>query len=310
MPEKKIYFNIKMIISIYLLISLVINNNPYASKITLEKNIFFVGGTGEGNYSNIQEAIDNASKNDIIYVFSGLYKEHIIINKSLIIIGEDKNNTIIDGCENDYVINLFANDTRISNFNIQNSSENGLNVDGSRNLIENNIFQKNGYLGISIKNSYDTNLFNNIIRQNERGICLCLCCFNTVIMNNSFENNNFCGLYIYKSCDNYIFRNHFQQNKCGSIISLSHNNTLYLNNICNCKRCGLNLYRSFNNTIKRNNFIKSSFCAFFTCCNNNWDGNYWNRARLLPKFIIGLKEKKIIFPTLEFDRNPSKVICC
>jgi len=41
--------------------------------------------------------------------------------------------------------------------------------------------------------------------------------------------------------------------------------------------------------------------------NNLWDHNYWNRPRLLPKLILGIKiidEKKKIFA--EFDWHPAK----
>ena len=258
----------------------------------------------------IQEGIDNASNSDTIYVYSGIYQENIVIKESLTIIGEEKNITIIDGCKNNYVVQIFANDTKISDFTIQNSSENGINIVGSGNIVDNNVLENNGYLGMSMKNSTHATISNNIIRYNKRGVCLCLCCFNTTILNNSIENNYHCGLYIYKSCNNHIFKNNFEKNKCGIIISRSHNNTFYLNTICSCKRCSLNLYRSSNNTITRNNFLKSIICAFFTCCDNHWDDNYWNKPRIFPKTIIGIKEGKLIRPGIEFDWHPAREICC
>jgi parallel beta-helix repeat protein len=60
-----------------------------------------IPGEGPGNppenYTNIQDAINNADHGDTIYVHIGLYIEHIKIEKSLIIKGEDKTNTCIDG---------------------------------------------------------------------------------------------------------------------------------------------------------------------------------------------------------------------
>ena len=44
------------------------------------------------NYTNIQEAIDNATTEDIINVSAGIYNENIIINKNIDLIG---NNAII-----------------------------------------------------------------------------------------------------------------------------------------------------------------------------------------------------------------------
>ena len=58
---------------------------------TIFGNTLYVGGSGSGNYSSIQDAIDNASSNDTIFVYSGTYLENIFVNDTLNIIGEDKN---------------------------------------------------------------------------------------------------------------------------------------------------------------------------------------------------------------------------
>ena len=45
----------------------------------------YVGGTGEGNYTKIQDAIRNASDEDTVYVYddSSPYKERLVIDKSV-----------------------------------------------------------------------------------------------------------------------------------------------------------------------------------------------------------------------------------
>jgi parallel beta-helix repeat protein len=276
------------------------------------KNILYVGGTGPGNYSRIQDAIDNSTNGCIIFVFSGIYMESILIEKSLEIVGQDKNNTIIDGCKNSFVVKIFSNETKINNFTIHNSIENGINIDASGCFIDNNIFQYCDYLGLSLKNSSYATITNNIIRYNERGMCLCLCCFNTTIKNNKIEKNNYCGIYIYESCDNHIFRNNVIENKCGIIFSKSHKNILYENNILLCKTCCLNFYKSSDNIIKNNNFLYSTICTFFNCCENYWNSNYWRRPRFIPYIIIGIKEininglKTIRGPSVNIDWNPAK----
>jgi len=52
-------------------------------------------------YITIQQAIEESISGDTIFVKSGTYAERLVIDKMLIIIGENKNNTIID-CMNDY----------------------------------------------------------------------------------------------------------------------------------------------------------------------------------------------------------------
>ena len=62
-----------------------------------DNNIYYVGGTGEGNYTKIKYAIAFASDGDTVFVYndSSPYYENIWINKSINLIGEDKETTII-----------------------------------------------------------------------------------------------------------------------------------------------------------------------------------------------------------------------
>jgi hypothetical protein len=48
-------------------------------------------------YNNIQDAVNNSIVNDYIYVENGTFSENITINKSITIIGENKNNVTIKG---------------------------------------------------------------------------------------------------------------------------------------------------------------------------------------------------------------------
>lgn len=62
------------------------------SEIT-EGNTITVDDDGGKDYKTIQEAIDNASIEDTIFVYNGTYKENVIINKTITLRGEDKYNT-------------------------------------------------------------------------------------------------------------------------------------------------------------------------------------------------------------------------
>ena len=58
------------------------------------------------DFSRIQEAINHASEGDTIYVKKGVYHENVGINKSIILMGEDRDFTTIDGIryeENSFV---------------------------------------------------------------------------------------------------------------------------------------------------------------------------------------------------------------
>ena len=75
---------------------------------TAKGDTLYVGGSGEGNYSKIQDAIDNSSNGDTVYVYNGIYYEFILINKQITLRGEDKNNTIIEGSGTPYIAVLYV----------------------------------------------------------------------------------------------------------------------------------------------------------------------------------------------------------
>lgn len=62
-------------------------------------NILYVGGSGSGNYTRIQDAINDSDTGDIVYVYneSSPYYEHLVIQKSISLIGEDTFSTEING---------------------------------------------------------------------------------------------------------------------------------------------------------------------------------------------------------------------
>ncbi|HEY9245540.1 MAG TPA: hypothetical protein VIO11_01710 [Candidatus Methanoperedens sp.] len=71
-------------------------------------------------WNTIQEAIDYANEGDVIYVRSGTYRENLVINKPLTLIGENNNSTIIDGGYKGDAVHVKANNVRLSGFKIIN----------------------------------------------------------------------------------------------------------------------------------------------------------------------------------------------
>jgi len=132
--------------------------------------VLYVGGSGPGNYSSITSALQNASENDTIYVFSGIYSEdRLLISISVSLIGQSNVTTIIDNSI--FVFN--TTNILLTGFCFQNFS--GITIGSlfgnnvSCNTITNTIFT-NVSLGLEIVNSCSNTIRNN--RFDECGIFL------------------------------------------------------------------------------------------------------------------------------------------
>jgi pectin methylesterase-like acyl-CoA thioesterase len=95
-----------VVILLFLGVAFAPSIHAHTSKTSLDGDILYVGGSGEGNYTKIQDAIDNASDGDTVFVYddSSPYIEHIVVNKSIALIGEDKNSTTIDGSNESEIV--------------------------------------------------------------------------------------------------------------------------------------------------------------------------------------------------------------
>lgn len=72
-------------------------------------------------YPTIQSAINNANDGDTVFVRSGTYYEHVVVNKTIALVGENIGTTIIDGNYVGVVVNATHDAIGISGFTIQKS---------------------------------------------------------------------------------------------------------------------------------------------------------------------------------------------
>jgi len=101
-----------------------INGNNVSLTNNTNGNILYVGGSGPNNYTSIQSAINDADNGYTIYVYAGIYREHVRIYKPINLIGEDEKTTIIDGMnETDVMVfSITADHVNFSHFTIRNIS--------------------------------------------------------------------------------------------------------------------------------------------------------------------------------------------
>lgn len=226
-----------------------------------------VDSNKEFAYGKIQDAINDAIDGDTIYVRSGIYYENIYINKPIRLIGENKNNTIIDGGFKTNVINVRANRIIISGFTIRNSGEErtcsgsykgaGIKISGEECIIRDNIIINN-MVGIS-----------NGFRKFE----------NNQIIGNIIEKNRYGGIEIEGGSGNTIKKNKIAYNRDGIILidaiptpfhpSETRENIISNNVIGNNEESNIVLSFAWNNIIENNSFTIADTGIMITYSSHN-----------------------------------------
>jgi len=121
---------------------------------TSQGSWLYVGGSAPGNYTRIQDAIDNASAGDTIFVYHGTYYEHDLIISKLNLIGEDRNTTIIDGNDAFTLGILVEDEATVHGFTVQGftqfNSGIGISVNGNKVTISDNVITGCSPYGIYI----------------------------------------------------------------------------------------------------------------------------------------------------------------
>jgi parallel beta-helix repeat protein len=153
---------------------------PEGSRATVR----YVGGSNPGNYTTIQDAINDSAPGDIVYVYNGTYNEHVVIDVPMSLIGEDRDTTIIDGSGSGDVVNVTANWVNISWFTIKNSGPDG------------------GDAGIELYQVQNCHIANNTAIYNIWGIFLDSSANNTISNNSASYNRG--GISLFSSSDNSI----------------------------------------------------------------------------------------------------------
>jgi parallel beta-helix repeat protein len=218
-------------------------------------NTLYVGGTGSGNHSKIQDAVDNAANGDTVFVYSGTYYENVVVDKSIDLIGEDRENTIIngmgDGIRQKPTVYINVDWVNISGFTVKKSKSYGIDVhDGNNIHIKNNKVISNDYDGIRLYRSNESNITRNIINDNGLGGMSCQVLVKSFIYENNIIGNDVTGIKLVSSSDNEISRNLIRDNGYDGIdLFNSYRNNISFNNIISCE-IGIGIIRSsFDNTI-------------------------------------------------------------
>jgi parallel beta-helix repeat protein len=261
-----------------------------------------------GEYLTIQKAINEASPGDTINVSKGIYNEHLNITKNnLRLIGEDRDNTIIDGNQAGTVVKVLAENVTITGFTIRRSGDDGegLFLNHSNHTLISNNTCSSCHVGILLERSKSNKIIGNIISNGSTGIILAVFSTYNVISENmltgnteaisirAYANNNtvskniiannwYSGVYLSLTGGNSITENNITRHSVGIFLygSFSTKNNISGNMIADNSE-GIHMYQSGNNTFFHNNFINNTRQVLFdNSLPNLWDngseGNYWS----------------------------------
>ena len=202
-----IYFKISSLLICFLLLGISIpsitSEETFISSNSKVNHIFYVGGTGPGNYTHIQQAVDNASDNDTVHVYNGVYFGPVTIDKPLTVIGENWENTVIKSDGEEEMFQIRSNHVTVKNF----------------------YFYQNCTLLLGYLTNTKPSFSHCLIEHNMISSCM-IAVFNhsqqNVITQNIFTDSNPSlgpGLYIVelgnKNSENHILKNTFSFNENG-----------------------------------------------------------------------------------------------
>ncbi len=203
--------------------------------------IVYVGGSGPGNYTQIQDALDHVASYGTVYVFPGSYQETLRITTPVHLIGDDTNRTIIDGGNQDYVVTLAAGHSTLSGFTITRSK------------------MKFPFAGVYVVSDNNT-ISGNILTDNFYGMQLGYSASDNLIVNNTIHHNGRCGVYFNHASFNTLTGNIvFDQPVNGfGLFEFSNNNDIYHNTFSDNRNTGVNIRESYDNQVTNNTFLQGN----------------------------------------------------
>lgn len=230
-------------------------------------DIIYVNTTGDGGaFTSIQDAIDASKDGDTLYVYSGTYDEHVLVNKSINLTGEDMDTTIIDGSGSGDVVRITADWVNITGFSVTGSgptphSYAGITLDYANYCNITNITAiSNDGSGVSLKHSHDNKITDNTVSDNYMyGIYLYYSSGNNIINNKAINNRR--GISLYSSGVNNIIGNSAFNNGGGIHLEHSDGNKVIGNNASSNGNDGICIWYA-----DRNNIVGN------TGSSNNWGG--------------------------------------
>ncbi len=218
------------------------------------------------DYSSIQEAINAATDGDTVFVKRGTYHEILVLNKTISLIGEDRDTTIVEA-----QVTINHSNVTIAGFTIQHATQ---YISGVTSFAV-DVYTTASYCSI----------LGNRIRENDNGVRIIFSSNNNII-GNIIESNTFNSIKLSGGNTQGANYNRIQGNKISNSmggIELRYdciNNSITGNNISQCSDYGVNIVFAGSNVFSENN-ISNSGCGIRNSGNMNafFHNNYINNTQ-------------------------------
>ncbi|MCX6661222.1 MAG: hypothetical protein NTY91_01585 [Euryarchaeota archaeon] len=304
----------------------------------------YVGGSGPGNYTTIQAAVDAATDGDTVFVYddSSPYREQVIINNSITLLGEQRQITVLNGTAGypgpySPLIRIQADNVTISGFTLTIPNGFGMEIYTNNNHISDLSFERSGYgiyIGVDITgapllqgNTIDHSFF----IDNGCGI-RCVGVRRTTIAHNDFQANNR-GIVLGHAFESNISSNFITDAETCILDEWGHHNT-FQRNTMNHSELGMGLSMC-KDLVTENNFedagagvlfvnapvyealyklrgmVNQSWAPYFNDYRvigvSHWQHNYWGKPSRFPHLIFGFTMFCIFFFVISEVVPPSRV---
>jgi parallel beta-helix repeat protein len=259
-------------------------------------------------YPTIQAALDHAAIGDTVQVAPGIYYEHVNVNKSVTIVGENLQTTIVDGTANGTIFDLDGSNIHISGFTIRNAGITGNAITSSKetvtsdndwisnniittsqygvylsystgNRIFSNTFINNVFAGISVNICGSTNITANTIVGGPYGIKT-TSSTNNIIVGNTISQSSY-SIYLASASTGNTVRNNVLSGKTACVYSSSDSTTIDHNTL-NDGATGVYLYN-----------CKSGSVYYNTCKNSSYGIRLYNPSALTSSHTVS--NNKILY---------------
>jgi parallel beta-helix repeat protein len=253
------------------------------------------------DYLSIQDAINNASAGDTIFVRAGTYNCHIQIDKPLTLKGESSQNTTLRlqglARPHDYTfivgIYVIASNVTISGFHLIGPGVMIIMVDGravtaDNCVIKDNVLEEYGTDALVLFSSHDDEVVGNVISSQDGSCIYLMSSSNCLLRNNSLSGSEWVGIMLGFSSNNTV-SNNFITNQIDSLGGPGHagaitigtssdDNTVFGNTLVNNDYGVTCSQYTQNNVIYHNNFVNNTHQTYDQLLVEQLPANFWDNG--------------------------------